>query len=268
MWDDPVALNRVTKALLACTVLFVLWVAGRAMLEMRFPFRQVTVLGAQHADTRNRIPAQVRHMRGGFFSMDLVGVQAGFQALPWVRRVDVHRVWPGRLVISLEEHKAAAAWNDRASLNDHGEVFPVEPAPLLPRIYAPDGMEKLLARRYVEFSQTVAPLNLRVEQVVVTARQSWRVRLTSRSQGRLRNDLAPTGSGSNGFAAPGTQITGGITVELGRERINERLGRFAQAYPRAVAAVGPFQRADMRYPNGFAAQVEPRTKPAHKASKA
>lgn len=239
MWDDHVALNRISKLILLITLLFVLWVAGRAMLEMSFPFRQISVIGASHEATRQGVHALVPKMRGGFFSMNLEQVQNSLLTLPWVRRVDVHRVWPGKLVVSLEEHKSTAAWNDRASLNDHGEVFPVDPAPHLPRIYAPEGMEKLLARRYAEFSQIVAPLNVRVEQVVVSARQSWRVRLT-----------------------------GGITVELGRERINERLGRFAQAYPQALAAVGPFQRADMRYPNGFAAQVESRGTKANKANKA
>jgi cell division protein FtsQ len=239
MWDDPIALQRLSRTILAATALFVLWVAGRAVLEWSFPFRQVTVVGAAHDATRAGIPSLVRRMRGGFFSMDLETVRAQFQTLPWVRRVDVHRVWPGRLVVSLEEHKPLAAWNDRASLNLHGEVFPVEPAVGLPRIYAPEGMEKLLARRYVEFNQIVQPLGVRVEQVVVSARQSWRVRLT-----------------------------GGITVELGRERINERLGRFVQAYPQALAAVGPIQRADMRYPNGFAAQASHSNTPANKASKA
>jgi cell division protein FtsQ len=239
MWDNPIALNRISKLILAATALFVLWVAGRAILEVSFPFRQITVHGANHAVTRDAIKGQVRQIEGGFFSMDLAAAQARFRSLPWVRRVDVHRVWPGRLVITLEEHRPAAAWNDRASLNDHGEVFPVEPAAQLPRIYAPDGMEKLLSRRYAEFSQIVAPLDVRVEQVVVSARQSWRVRLT-----------------------------GGITVELGRERINERLGRFVEAYPQAVAAVGPFHRADMRYPNGFAAQLDSRTNTANKARKA
>jgi cell division protein FtsQ len=239
MWDDPLALNRISRAILAATLLFVLWVAGRAVLEMSFPFRQVTVLGAAHAHTRAGAHALVPKMSGGFFSMDLEAVQRDFVALPWVRRADVHRVWPGKLVVSLEEHQAAAAWNDRASLNSHGEIFPVEPSAGLPRVYAPEGMEKLAFRKFGEFRQTVSPLELAVEQVVVTARQSWRVRLS-----------------------------GGITVELGRERIEERLSRFTQAYPQAVAAVGAFQRADMRYPNGFAAQVEPRTNTAHKASKA
>lgn len=239
MWDDPIALNRLARMILGATLLFVLWVVGRAVLETGFPFRQVTVNGALHADTRAQAQAQMRRMSGGFFSMDLAAVRDGFQALPWVRRVDVHRVWPGRLVVTLEEHRAAAAWNDRASLNQHGEVFPVEPAAHLPRIYAPDGMEKLVARRYAEFGQIVGPLDVRVEQVVVTARQSWRVRLSN-----------------------------GITVELGRERINERLARFTGAYPQAAAAIGEFQRADMRYPNGFAAQVAGRPAQVNKAGKA
>lgn len=239
MWDDHQALNRLSRLIMAAMLLFVLWVAGRAVLEMAFPFRQVVVNGVAHADTYKGATSLIPHMAGGFFSMDLEAVRDGFLELPWVRRADVHRVWPGRLVVTLEEHKAAAAWNDRASLNDHGEVFPVEPATHLPRIYAPDGMEKLVARRFAEFSQIVSPLQVRVEQVVVSARQSWRVRLT-----------------------------GGISVELGRERINERLTRFAGAYPQAVAAMGQFQRVDMRYPNGFAAQVEPRPSSANKASKA
>ncbi|MEW6678148.1 MAG: cell division protein FtsQ/DivIB [Pseudomonadota bacterium] len=243
MWDNPTALNRLSRLILAATALFVLWVAGRALLEMSFPFRQVTVEGSRHDSTRVGAEAMVSRMRGGFFSMDLTAVQADFLTLPWVRRADVHRVWPGRLVVTLEEHQAFAAWNDQASMNSHGEIFAVEPAAGLPRLYAPEGMEKLVFRRYDEFNRIVAPLDTRVEQVVVSARQSWRVRLG-----------------------------GGISVELGRERINERLSRFAQVYPQAVAAVGPIHRVDMRYPNGFAAQVEsaaaPSVSAANKASKA
>ena len=181
MWDDPRALSRMTRGILLCTLLFVLWVTGRTVLDMQFPFRQVTVLGVRHDEVLARIPTEIRRLRGGFFSMDLATVQESFQRMPWVRRVEVHRVWPGRLVIQVEEHRARAAWNDRATLNEHGEVFAVDPAQHLPRIYAPEGMEKILARRYEEFAHTVAPLKLRVEQVVVTARQSWRVRLSTRT---------------------------------------------------------------------------------------
>jgi hypothetical protein len=43
MWDNPDALNRLTRLILAATLLFTLWIAGRAALEAWFPFRQITV---------------------------------------------------------------------------------------------------------------------------------------------------------------------------------------------------------------------------------
>ncbi len=229
MWDNPDALNRLSRLILAATLLFVLWTAGRAALEAWFPFRQITVLGAQHPETRQAVRGLAPKLAGGFFSMDLRGVHTAFEALPWVRRADVRRLWPGRLVVHLEEHRAAASWNDRALLDVYGEVFDGAAWRGLPHFYAPEGMEREVARRYGEFARLVTPLNLRVEQLVVSARQSWRVRLT-----------------------------GGISVELGRERLEERLARFARFYPRAVAAVGPIPRVDMRYPNGFAGEAHPK----------
>ncbi len=227
MWDNPDALNRISRAILLLTLLFSVWLGGRALLESLFPFRQVVVIGADHASTRQAVKNLIAHMPGGFFSMDLETVQSEFVGLPWVRQADVRRLWPGRLEVVLEEHRAAAAWNDRATLDIDGEVFPVEPSRDLPRIYAADGMEREVARRFGEFSEIIKPLGMGIEQLVVTARQSWRVRLS-----------------------------GGISVELGRERINERLARFARVYPQTLTLVGGIQRVDMRYPNGFAAQID------------
>lgn len=233
MWDNPDALNRLTRLILVATVLFALWIMAKATLENLFPFRQVTVVGATHADTQAAARQLSRKLAGGFFSMDLQAVHGQFERLPWVRQAQIRRMWPGRLVIELTEHRAAAAWNDRATLNTHGEIFPVTPWTGLPRLYAPEGMEREVARRYGEFAALVKPMNVRVEQVVVSARLSWRVRLT-----------------------------GGINVELGRERLGERLTRFTRFYPQAVAAVGPILRVDMRYPNGFAGEtLHPATQP-------
>ncbi|MBI5330838.1 MAG: FtsQ-type POTRA domain-containing protein [Betaproteobacteria bacterium] len=225
MWDKPEVLNRITKAVLAFTLLFALWVAGRAALEQRYPFSQVTVEGAAHSDTQHAVQALLPKLAGGFFSMDLQDARLRLETLPWVRRADVRRAWPDRLFVTLEEHEAAAAWNDRATLSTAGEVFPVRPAANLPRVLAPEGMEREVARRYGEFAQAAAPLGLKVEQVVLSPRQSWHLRLSS-----------------------------GIEVELGRERIEERMQRFARFYPQAVTAVGAIARVDMRYPNGFSAQ--------------
>ena len=242
MWNNPDLLNRLSSLVVLATVLFALWIGGRAALEAAFPFHQVSVLGANHADTRIEAKKMAGKLTGGFFSMNLHQVHADFEKLPWVRQAQIRRLWPGRLVIELTEHQAAAAWNDRATLDTHGEIFPVQPWTGLPRIYAPEGMQHELARRYGEFTALVKPIDAQIEQIVVSARLSWRVRLT-----------------------------GGISIELGREKLNERLARFTRFYPQAVAAVGPIQRVDMRYPNGFAGEPQhsmphkPATRPANAA---
>lgn len=234
MWNDPVALNRLTRLILVATLLFTLWTLGRAAAESLAPFSRVNVVGASQEETRVAAKTALSHLRGGFFALDLDATRTQFEQLPLVRRADIRRVWPGRLAIVLEEHRAAAAWNDRALLNTHGEVFAVAAMDKylghLPRLYAPEGTERETARRYGEFVAVARPLGMRVEQIVVTARQSWRVRLN--------------GGGS-----------GTVLVELGREHLSERLARFARFYPQAVATLGPIARADMRYPNGFAAQM-------------
>lgn len=233
MWNDPAALNRLTRVILLITVLFTLWTAGRAAAERLAPFWRVDVVGEIQPETRTAVKQALNGLRGGFFTLDLEAARGKFEGLPWVRRVEVRRVWPGGLLVRLEAHTAAATWNDRALLNTHGEVFEVAAMDGylgLPRLYAPEGTERETARHYGEFVALTAPLKLRVEQVVVTARQSWRVRL------------------NDGQAS--------VAVELGHDHLGERLARFTRFYPQAVATLGPMARVDMRYPNGFAAQLK------------
>jgi len=250
MWNDPAALNRLSRLILVAALLFALWTLGRAGAESLAPFWRVNVVGASHAETRVAAKEALGKLRGGFFSLDLQSARREFERLPWVRHADIRRVWPGRLAIVLEEHRAAAAWNDRALLNTHGEVFTttaMEKFMGMPRLYAPEGTERETARRYAEFVAVAKPLGMRVEQIVVTARQSWRVRLHGGEYGKSGGNSAGNSAGKGG---------GSVLVELGRDHLSERLARFARFYPQAVAILGPIARADMRYPNGFAAQVK------------
>ncbi len=228
MWNNPVALNRLSVAVLLLTLLFAVWTATRLMAEAWLPIRTVEVRGAAHAETRQGLRPVVMGVSGGLFSVDLEAAQADFESLPWVRSAKVQRVWPGSLSVELEEHRPAAAWNDLAVLNSAGEVFPVRPWPGLPRFNAPEGMEKEVAAHYQTFSKVLG--ERKIAGIYVDARRAWRVALAD-----------------------------GITVELGRERLDERLKRFVTFFPMADARVAGIRRVDMRYPNGFAVQGQART---------
>lgn len=225
MWNDPAALNRLTGLILLATIIFVLIMLVRAALANVLPIQSVEVHGAAHAETVQGVPPVLARLRGGLFSVNLETARQGFEAMPWVRSASLRRMWPGHLHVQLEEHVPAAAWNDLAVLNVHGEVFPVRPWPGLPRFQAPEGMEKEVAIRYGEFARMLSPGGWRIAAMKVDARHAWRLTLFD-----------------------------GVVVELGRERLGERLNRFVVFYPRAQERVAAIRRVDMRYPNGFAVQ--------------
>lgn len=233
MWDDPHRLNRLSARLLFATAVFAAALATRAVTEHLFPLREVTVLGAGQPDTQQAVGRVVRGLKGGFFTLDLDAARIAFEALPWVRQATVRRIWPNRLVVKVEEHVPVAAWNGQQMLNTQGERFPVRPSPGLPRVYAPEGSEQEVARRLAEFRALLEPAGWRIEALQFSPRGAWRLTL------------------EDGKAQPSR-----VSLELGRERLTERVQRFVAFYPAAVQRLGPLTQIDLRYPNGFAAKVQ------------
>jgi len=231
VWDNPRQLNLVAGFLVGLAV-FVFALAGWQLVlrSERWPLKEVEVQGRLAHTTRAEIEAALAGRAGGnFFDARLGDVRAAFEALPWVRRVGVRRVWPDKLEVEIEEHVALARWGDGGLVNTYGERFPGKSEEKLPLFVGPRGAEGQLARGYALFSQSVAPLGARPDQVVLTARYAWQLRLDS-----------------------------GLHLMLGREleAARERLERFV-----AVAAASQgrmatrFEYVDLRYPNGFALRV-------------
>lgn len=233
MWNDPWAMTLISRLLFAATLLSALYVAARQSAEVYLPIRQVIITGAQRPETRAALGQIVPKLNGSLFSVDLENARQKFEGIPWVRQAQVSRVWPARLRIDLAEHVPVASWNGAAVLNAQGEVFPVQPWPALPDIQAPEGMELEVARRYDEYSRILAGSDLHIGALHVDARRAWRLELD--------------GAGS---ARP-------LGVDLGRERMAERLQRFVAFYPLVAAHSGSVRRVDMRYPNGFAVEATP-----------
>ena len=93
-----------------------------------FPIRSIQLEGDM---ARNSVPTiranAAPRLAGNFFSVDLQQGRAAFETVPWVRRAVVRRIWPDRLAVRLEEHRAVALWQgedgaDRL-VNSFGEVF-------------------------------------------------------------------------------------------------------------------------------------------------
>jgi cell division protein FtsQ len=240
MWDKPDILNGVSNALFAAVFVLVAYVAVHYTVRLPvFPLREVRITQQLAHVTPAQIETIVeRELQGNFFTVDLEHARAGFEKLPWVRNVNVRRQWPDRLEVTLEEHVPLGRWGSAALVNTYGELFAAAYDGSLPTFVGPPGSAKEIAIQYGYFQRSLGAIGLAPAQVQVSARRAWQVRLA-----------------------------GGITLELGRENIEERLDRFIAVYDRTV---GHLQRrisyVDLRYANGFAVGMpelahEPADKP-------
>lgn len=217
-WALPVA------AVGAALVWVGIWMARPETL----PVRVVRLVGhPSHLDPE-ALRAVIRPLVAkGFLRVDVAGVQQALEALPWVDRCSVRRLWPDRIEVAVTEQTALARWSAGGLINPGGERFAAEaaewPQPL-PELSGPEGTNLLVANRYKRFRQILGPVGLPIAGVAMDARRAWRVRLED-----------------------------GIEILLGRSDHERRLERFVHVYPKALASrAAAIVRVDLRYTNGFA----------------
>jgi cell division protein FtsQ len=240
MWSSPRLLNLAANALFALSALLLAAAGCYALVRSpAFPLRAIEVGGTLEQVRKAQIVGALQgHVSGTFFTVDLESVRSRFESISWVRRAEVRRRWPDRLVVRVEEHVALARWGrpeEARLVNVHGEAFSGVSERELPSLSGPGGSERLVATRYAEYRSLLAPLGIGLSQVLLSERLAWQLRLDN-----------------------------GLVLQLGRDAprdpAGERLARFVQAYPVTVGRLeGRLERAslrvDLRYTNGFAVRV-------------
>jgi cell division protein FtsQ len=217
--------------------------AGVRWLALRpaFSFEDLQLEGDLQRNSVSTVRANaLPHLRGNFFTMDLGRARAAFEQVPWVRHAVVRRVWPDRLVVTLEEHQPVALWSagDDASdkmVNSHGEVFEANVGDVeedgLPEFSGPDGSSAQVLAMYRRLKPVFAQMDAEVTAVALSGRGSWRVELDS-----------------------------GAAIELGRgtdDEVVERGTRFVRTLPQVLKRVGaPLESADLRHAEGYAVKFK------------
>jgi len=229
MWDKPAVLNLVADLLFIAALLAVLYAGvSHAVGHPAFSITHVRVVTPVAHVTRQQIEDIVRREVGGtLFTLRLDAARAAFEKLPWVRNATVRRQWPGGLEVALAEHVPLARWGRDALVNVHGEIFAAAFDGNLPVFNGPPEAAKEMAIQYHHFRRSLAEIGRTPAEINVSPRRAWHVRLDD-----------------------------GVTLDLGREQVEQRLRRFVAAYPRTIARMTrPVDRVDLRYANGFAARV-------------
>ena len=197
---DVKLINLTASALLVVFGVMVLGVLfSWASSNSAFAIRGIAVVGEVEHNNAVTLRANVApKLSGTFFTLDLLAARRAFEAVPWVRKAVVHREFPNRLKVKLEEHKAVAYWDGEGEsllVNSFGEVFEANLGEVeqdfLPTLQGP----RVHSAQILDMYQTLKPLfaekSLTIEKLWQTGHGGWRVMLDSDAQIELGNGTAP-----------------------------------------------------------------------------
>jgi cell division protein FtsQ len=229
VWDNAPLLRGIANALFGLSLVLVLYGVARYVLRLPvFPLRAVELTAVPQRVSVEQLEKVVHEqVSGNFFTVDLENTRQAFEKLPWVRKVSVRRKFPWSLQVEVEEQVALAHWNGKELVNTHGEVFAGKTDQDLPIFTGQPDSSAQVTQMYGELNAALQPMKQQIAQISLSPRYAWQVKLDN-----------------------------GMVLELGREEMQRRLKRFVAVYPYSLAALArPASHVDLRYRNGFAAQM-------------
>lgn len=243
-------MNAVSALLVAALLATAAWGLVRWVVRLPvFNFRAIQVEGDVNRNSVASLRANaLPRLHGSFLSMNLRDGRAAFEAVPWVRHAQLTRIWPMRLKVDLEEHRAAAYWEartdgadaateataERALVNSFGEVFQANLGDVedetLPVLAGPAHTAGAMLQMWQALSPAAEQLGESIDRLDLSGRGSWRATLGS-----------------------------GAVIELGRgsgSEVAERFARFTHSITQVTAQYrSPLLSADLRHADGYAVKL-------------
>lgn len=231
------------------TLLAVLLLVGVVALALNwaarlpmFAIRAIRVEGDMAHNSVATIRANAMpKLAGSFLTMNLRDARQAFESVPWVRQAVVHRAWPDRLLVRLEEYRAVALWagsdeaDARRLVSREGEVFEANIGDVeddgLPTLRGPDGSAPQVLAMWQRLGPVMKRMDAQVDTLSLSARGSWRAELDN-----------------------------GAAIELGRggdAEVIARVERFVATLAQVTARYRrPLEYADLRHNDGYALRLQ------------
>lgn len=235
-YDEPGFRNNrgFASEMLALVVLFLASAAGIAWVGMgivapdRWPVRWLEVNGEFQRVSAEQLRASLSpEIDSSFFTVDMHGLNQAAGDISWVSSVQVQKIWPDTVTVTVEEYEPVAHWNSGKLISREGETFRVPEADELqglPWLQGPEGRLEDVLSTWVGINESLEVLGLEVAQLSLDSRGSWSLELNNRTQ-----------------------------VYLGRNSMEERLERLLSSWDALMEEQDvPPRDIDLRYTNGFA----------------
>lgn len=195
--------------------------------EQWLPIDSIRLVGRfEHVDRQALQQRMKPYLGQGFFSVDIEGLRARIEALPWVRETRIRRIWPNRLQLRVIERVAVARFDEGRLIDRNGELFEADAGAFgelpLVRGYEADSREVL--QHYARIRPRFSELGLEI--------RAWQ----EDDKGSLS-----------------LRLDNGMELKLGSRDRDEKINQFLVLYPRYIEPQQELIRTiDFRYSNGFA----------------
>lgn len=190
----------------------------------QFPIRTIKIVASYQHISRSQLQQCLEpHQGSSFFTLNARQLYHELMAHPWAEAIDIERLWPDTLKITIKE-KLPIAFFNQDLITKKGEVFTDLSFSLqLPRLIGPKRMQKQLLAQYEALNARLSQCHVSILQLKMRANQALEVKLDN-----------------------------GILLKLGKSDAMHRVDRFCKAYPKLSENGVPLLYVDLRYPNGMA----------------
>lgn len=200
-------------------------------LDDFFPLNNVQVEAPFVYVSKQTIEQQLTpFIKKGLLHINKSAIAKNLSSLPWVKQVNVKRVYPDTLFINLIERQPVAIFNDNDFLDDNGVSSPInqDVHPPLPKLKGNAGSEKELLQELKKVSKLLKAATLMVD---VLEKRSSTLILT---------------------------LSDGLKIVVDEKGAKDRLTRFVKIYPQLLQKKAqPLAQVDLRYKHGLAVKWNP-----------
>lgn len=204
------------------------WVSLGITTRDRWPISWLEIQGRFERVSAEQLRASLLPItRSSFFTLDLDELKQTAARIPWVSTVKVQKRWPDTVVVTIEEYRPVAHWNDDRLVSVYGEIFEVPEAGKLqglPWLEGQDQRFEEILERWNEYNQALARHGLEISRLRQDRRGSWEMTLNNATR-----------------------------IRIGRDATRARLARLLASWPVLLEGrEAPPETVDLRYTNGIA----------------
>jgi len=194
------------------------------------PIKQIAFKGEfAQLEVNDMQPIVENVVSGNFFTLNVADLYQRLLALPWVKQVWIHRVWPDKINVNVQEQMPIGVLKGRGLINQEGDVFASSSQIFEEKLVLFDvaeTFEKKAIQYYQQYVDVLRSTGLKIKSYHFNIRNSQSIIFTN-----------------------------GLELKLGKQDTKNRMTLFVLAYAKNIGPkVDAIKRLDFRYTNGFAVQ--------------